>query len=348
MSTRFHQDSDPVLRRLTDHLISCWPIDRWKNHKTIIAVSGGPDSVALLRLLHQLRQQLAVDANNHALWVAHFNHGTRPTESDADEQFVRSLAARLQLPYVCGHRQQHQSKVVSEEILRHDRYQFLLQTARECGARYVATGHHLDDQIETILFRIFRGTGISGLTGMPSFRGLDQDVVLVRPLLKASRHEIVQWLEHLGQDYRTDSSNYSSHPSRNFLRNEILPLIGQHFGEKTVRSIIRLSEQANELNVFLDRCSDSLASAFELREDSIVIDCALLVRAERILIKRLLMNQWKQLRWPLQAMSSDKWESLCDVVLRSAKGRDDKTCWPGNVVATSVDGRLCLQRGDSG
>ncbi len=203
------------------------PTDKWLGFPLIVAVSGGPDSVALLRILLQIKslQQRA----DSPLIVAHFNHGLRGAEADADELFVRQLALEHHLEFRCE-RNKAPLPTDSEESLREKRYQFLTQIAQESGARYIATGHTLDDQVETILFRIIRGTGIGGLAGVRPIRVVAQTISIVRPLLSMTREAIEAYLTVLGQDYRNDLSNTNTRYSRNYLRHEILPLIRQRFG----------------------------------------------------------------------------------------------------------------------
>ena len=250
MTDHSHPDLETRFAQLANQVLQDWPVDRWKNHLTLVAVSGGPDSVALLRLLHRLQAGQCHESGTSDppnLIVAHYHHGTRGDESDQDEQFVRQLAQQLGLPLRVGRRSNDASRSDSEDDLRNARYQFLTEAAHQVGARYIATGHHREDQVETVLFRILRGTGISGLAGIPMFRRLDSDLVLARPLLKLARDDIHGWLDSIGQAYRTDSSNHCTDFSRNYLRREILPRIEEHFESKS-RRVTRTACQTGRPN----------------------------------------------------------------------------------------------------
>ena len=119
----------------------------------------------------------------------------------------------------------------SEESLRNARYDRLVEMAGQHGCRYLVTGHHLDDQIETVLFRIFRGTGIAGLQGIPERRVVNEALTIVRPLLSVRSEELKVYLQSIGQDFCVDPTNAESTFTRNFLRNEILPSLEQRFGD---------------------------------------------------------------------------------------------------------------------
>jgi len=163
----------------------------WNDVGVVVAVSGGADSVALLRGMASARSTLA---GSGRLIVAHFNHGLRGAESDADQAFVEELAARFQLQCCSARAAPAGSGHVAEEAARNQRYAFLLQTASTQGARVVATAHTADDQIETVLHRVVRGSGLSGLAGIPFTRSLSEAVALVRPLLHYRRAEILAYL----------------------------------------------------------------------------------------------------------------------------------------------------------
>ena len=165
--------------------------------KVLVALSGGADSVALLRVLLRL---------GYVCEAAHCNFHLRGEESLRDEQFVRELAARLDVPLHVIHFDTNEyaaSHGVSVEMAARElRYGWFGQLRRECGARVVAVAHHRDDSVETFLLNLVRGTGINGLQGIRPVNG-----EVVRPLLCVSRAEILEYLASLGQAYVTDSTN---------------------------------------------------------------------------------------------------------------------------------------------
>ena len=173
----------------------------------VVAISGGPDSVCLAKLLCDLQGQGCFPK----LVFAHLNHQLRGTDSDADEAFVKTLADQWQIPYkvqrldVAGATRQAGGNL--EDAARRLRYEWFTQVAQDEGAAWVAAGHSADDQAETVLFRLLRGSGLQGLAGMPERRALASRVELVRPLLGVRRAAIVAYLQEQGQAFREDASN---------------------------------------------------------------------------------------------------------------------------------------------
>ncbi len=194
--------------------------------RVCVAVSGGADSVALLRILLELRAELGV-----VLAVAHFNHGLRGKDSEADEAFVADLARHhgLELFAGCADVRAHAltSKLGVEAAGRALRYRWLTQLAEEQRFNSVATAHTLDDQAETVLLKFLRGAGTRGLAGIyPSLEAWDGDAVrIVRPLLCVTRDEVEAYLSSLGQSWREDESNLDHHFARNRVRHSLLPLL---------------------------------------------------------------------------------------------------------------------------
>jgi tRNA(Ile)-lysidine synthase len=174
---------------LLTKLAGDWPPEQWRDVTVLVAVSGGADSVALLRGLCALRS-----AGDGRLVIAHFNHRLRGAESAADQTFVEELGQQQALRVILGSRD-GDGRASSEETLREQRYQFLRQAADQAGARYVAIAHTADDQVETVLHNILRGTGLAGLAGIPRVRPLTEAATLIRPLLGATRAEVLAFLD---------------------------------------------------------------------------------------------------------------------------------------------------------
>ena len=184
----------------------------------LVAVSGGPDSIALLSLLHRL-----VPSWRLTLTAVHCNYGLRGAESDGDESFVRDFCQERQLSLVIHRpmlvKRQHHSSV--QAAARDARYDFMKQLALEAGADRIAVGHTANDQAETVLMWLLRGAGMTGLAGMPYVR----EERIIRPLLEATREEVVAYLDHEGLSYRRDSSNEKPLYHRNRIRKELLPVV---------------------------------------------------------------------------------------------------------------------------
>jgi len=207
--------------------------------RVIAAVSGGSDSVALLLLLHDLhaRGALVLDA------VAHLHHGIRSADADADEEFCRALAERLDVPFASARvdvpaaaRLERRS---IEVAARHARRRFLEQMRCVRAADCIATGHTQDDQAETVLLRMVRGAGLRGLGGIAPSRG-----GFVRPLLTCSRAELRAELTRRNQPWREDHTNADLSNPRNRLRHDVLPALARDFNPAVRAALARLADHA--------------------------------------------------------------------------------------------------------
>ena len=205
-----------------------------------VAVSGGADSVALLRLLLELRQELGI-----VLAVAHFNHQIRGADADEDEQFVRSLAQQFDLEFQLGfadvpaHAQE--KKLSLETAARELRHAWFATLLREGHADKIATAHTEDDQAETVLMRMIRGAGTRGLAGIAPWQ---KEKRLIRPLLCVTRGEIEDYLKRLGQPWREDQSNQDVRHARNRIRHELLPVLQRDYNPSIRRTLADFAEVA--------------------------------------------------------------------------------------------------------
>jgi len=219
-----------------------------KNHQmfeprdsVLIGVSGGTDSVALLHVLCKIAAKLSL-----TLGVAHLNHQIRDVDSDRDEKFVASLAGELKLPFyiqkkdVLSYKKHH--KLSLEEAARRVRYEFLQQIATENKYNKIALGHQGNDNAELVLMYLFRGSGPTGISGIPPVRN---DSIpfgkIVRPLSGLFRHEIEDYLSAKKLEYVTDTSNEDIKILRNKVRSELIPLIKKSYNPRIVETLNRLS-----------------------------------------------------------------------------------------------------------
>jgi tRNA(Ile)-lysidine synthetase-like protein len=214
------------------------------NTPAIVAVSGGADSVFLLHWLAEQRLGLR-------LYVAHVNHSLRGAESDADQEFVATLAKRLALPF----RHQRVSPESSNEAdLRRARLAALSSIAIECKARYIFLGHHADDLAEWLLLAALRGSGPRGLGGMEEVRHTNFGAI-VRPLLEWRRDPIREWLKARSITWREDSSNDSDLYRRNRIRNEVMPLL-ESISPGAVESLVASAAQCRRVSrAYEEQCS---------------------------------------------------------------------------------------------
>jgi tRNA(Ile)-lysidine synthase len=322
---------------------------RWLDFDMLAAVSGGPDSVALVRVLNEIYRR---QPGRGRLIVVHCNHQTRPSSWD-DQLFVENLAKQLDLDVRVVSRDTlhadlgtrlspEDSPFESEQRLRDFRYDAMLEIARTLGARYIATGHTRDDQIETLLFRIFRGTGFQGLAGIPSTRVLE-DVTIVRPFLTVDRKTICEALQEIGQDFCIDPTNSASSFSRNFIRNQLLPLVRQRF-PGVGSAIIRLGEQAGEIQDMLIEQAQPLWDAVtQHRDDAYKLDCQKLSDQHPPIIQCLLVGVWNRAGWPRQKMDGRHWHELTQMVLRKPDARPHLVTLPGPISAERSGNTLILK-----
>lgn len=220
-----------------------------EGESVLAGVSGGPDSVCLLHVLHSLADTLHIEI--HAV---HINHMLRGDEAKADEDYTADLCRELGVPFSIIYadvsllaRQQGKSL---EEAGREARYGEFGRISKKIGAAKIAVAHNRNDQAETVMMHIIRGTGTAGLVGMEHIRGN-----VIRPLLDIPRSEIERYCAEAGLHPRTDSTNLKEDFTRNKVRIGLLPYMSKQFGVDIIDSLCRLSENAAEDNRYLDACA---------------------------------------------------------------------------------------------
>jgi tRNA(Ile)-lysidine synthase len=281
---------DIVHQSIERHEMLPAPVSGQRWRELVVGVSGGLDSVALLYLLHQLAAPLYVH-----LHVAHLDHALRP-ESAEDAAFVAKLAAKWSLPFHSRRLQPHETDGAGEAAMRQLRYDFLCAVARRVSPAgqtpVVAVAHHADDQAETVLFRLTRGSGVAGLAGMRS-KGEWQSnaasagseapvpVHIVRPLLSLRRGDLHNYALQHGLTWREDATNHDVTLARNRLRHLVLPQLEQ-INSNAVISIGRTAQLLADAADQLDEGNEQLLDALTLDQttgERIVLD---LVRLHRL------------------------------------------------------------------
>ena len=281
----------------------------------LVAISGGPDSVALLSLLHHLRSSWSL-----TLTAVHCNYGLRGSESEGDQQFVETLCQELGvLLHVKTIELRDRPPGSSlQAIARARRYQVFAEVATQCSADHIAVGHTADDQAETVLLWMLRGAGLTGLSGMPAYR----DQRIVRPLYDVRRQEILFYLDHAQRTFREDSSNGKPLYLRNRIRHEVMPVL-QKLVPSSVETLCRLADLCREDDRYLDRHVDELFGVKETcRPDgswmipqAVFRECPRAV--QRRILRALLRQSDVQRRSPhfhvvervIHAISEEKWGS---------------------------------------
>lgn len=307
--------------------------ERWFDFSLLLAVSGGADSVAMLRLFHHWYRKISPKTR---LIIAHANHGLRGEESDADEKFVQNLGELLDLPVVCQRLDLTSFSGSLEEAARKARYAFLEKVAFQTGTRYIVTAHTQNDQVETILHHILRGTGLDGLAGMAAQRRLPSSMILLRPLLSFRREEILKYLRELNQDYRTDASNFSTNFTRNRIRQELLPLLQTFFNPQIEDALLRLRSIAVEMQVWMDAEMAVLEKRliWENRKDGslrISLKRADWKEVPSFLQKTFLRRIWSRGGFAQQKMGKREWDLLSEMLRQESPPR----LFPGNISVES-------------
>ncbi len=226
-----------------------------KGDRVVIGVSGGPDSIALLDVLQKLGSEF-----NCALYIAHLDHGLRKS-SPKDRVFVEQLSKNLRIPVVVKRIaiKDYAKGRSLEEDAREKRLAFLCDAARRVKAQKVALAHHLDDQAETVLMRILRGTGLAGLTGIMPKRML-YGVTFVRPFLEVSRSEIEGYIKANRLKFRVDATNKKDIYFRNKVRHHLLPMLSRDYNKNIAMLLASLAESASSDYDYLSQQAQSLSA----------------------------------------------------------------------------------------
>ena len=274
----------------------------------VVALSGGADSTALLDLLSRLPEY------NLRLIVAHLNHCLRGAESDADEEFCRRVAARHALPFEVRRidigSMASESRLNLEDAGRRARIAFLDEVAGRHGAAAVALAHHADDQAETVLMRLLRGSGTTGLSGMAyrNNRGY------VRPLLEISRSEIEQYLHGRGLNWRDDASNSDTTYLRNRIRHQLMPLLEEYNPAIRSRLAATAAIISDDEALLAELTGRAVAGSCMTGEGRIVCSIGQLRTLDPALRRRVLRHVFEQLTGTLEGVGRRHINALCDLI----------------------------------
>ena len=296
-----------ALRRAAAHGGLIAPGDR-----LLVAVSGGHDSLALLHALHALRDEIGLAD----LRAAHFDHGLRGEASAADAASVQAFCDRRDIPCALGRGDiralAHDGKVSTQVAARLARYRFLEAAAAAAQTNKTATAHTQDDQVETVLLNILRGTGLDGLRGIPARRS-----PYIRPLLGVSRADVLTYCDEHSLTPCLDASNQATDYTRNRLRLQLLPQLARDYNPGVCASLLRLSEIAARDADFLQSHAESTLTAVTLSCDGgrLVLDCNKLRALHPALLRHTLRAAFRQERGTLEGLTHEHLEALCAAVL---------------------------------
>ncbi len=269
------------------------------NDRVLIGVSGGPDSVTLLNVLLSLKKRY-----NLSFFIAHLDHMLRREESDEDANFVKNLAKELGLPCEvksCNLKEIAQKEHLTlEEAARKYRYKFYLETAKKFNTSKIALGHNVDDQVETVLMRFLRGSGLEGLMGIPPVRGK-----IIRPLIECSREEIEEYCKENKIEYRVDSSNKEVVYFRNKIRLELLPLLSKGYNKNIKDITLRLRNIVSEVSAYLNQETELLFKEVAIREnpETVTIDLKKFASLPLALKRRIIRKSIETVKGNLYSIS---------------------------------------------
>jgi tRNA(Ile)-lysidine synthase len=299
-----------------------------RGSRVAVAVSGGPDSVCLLHVLLELAPAFDV-----SLSVAHLNHQLRGTESNEDERFVAEMAARFGVPFYHGSADIAAAKDNLEQAGRSARRAFFAGLK----ADRVALGHTRDDQAETVLFRLLRGSGLRGLAGIyPVTEGESGRPSYVRPLIDLTRGEVVEFLRHRGIPWREDSSNLDPRFARNRIRGSLLPQLARDWNPWISESLAQLASLAHDEERWWRSYIDNLSAGILIaRSGGIELSASALAALPPAVGRRLIRRAIAQVKGDLRRLEYDHVERVLELAAQ-AEG-DGRLRLPGLDIRRSFD-----------
>jgi tRNA(Ile)-lysidine synthase len=359
-------ESGLAISEFEARLLAGWSEAGWTAAHVLLAVSGGADSVAMLRAMQRLK---AKSGGEGRLFVAHLDHGLRGAESAEDATWLAELCRALELPLTVSTADIPTLTVTQgdgwEAAARAARYQFLRETAERIGARYVATAHTADDQVETVLQRILRGTGVVGLAGIPASRELSPSVALVRPMLRIRRSQVLEYLAQLGQKFRCDVSNADPRFTRNRVRHELLPVLREKFNADVDAALLRLAEQSREQQEVVAKLAADIVEkcvsvefaqpersgggkSRECDQAEVCTAARAVVNSDRLrsqpkaVVCEVFRQVWRRANWPEQSMGYNEWRLLASIA--AGDGPSATANLPGNIVVRRGGSRVVCER----
>ncbi|MBN3038912.1 MAG: tRNA lysidine(34) synthetase TilS [Candidatus Omnitrophica bacterium] len=313
-----------------------------KGDRVVIAVSGGPDSVALVYLFKKIEKKWHL-----SLHLAHLNHSLRDQESDTDSLFVKNLAERLKLPYSIETRKvkEYAKKcgLSLEEAARILRYDFLLKVAQRNSANKIALGHNKDDQAETVLMRFLRGSGISGLRAIPAVRSQDR-YKLIRPLIESTRKEINAYLKAKKISFRVDSSNLNDVFYRNRIRNTLIPLLEKDYNPNIKEILVNFAENITDDCDFLEKTGQNKFKTVRANTSAAKValkvkEFSSLHKALQKLVTRLAI---KELKGNTRKIEYRHWKELEGLAFKRPK--ESIVDLPGEISVRKSEGKLVFYK----
>lgn len=281
----------------------------------VIGVSGGPDSICLLHILNELKDEL-----NFKIYVAHINHMIRK-EADEETEYVKNFCKNIEVECfvkkIDVEKIAKQLKMGTEEAGRKIRYDFFEEILKNTNSNKIATAHNNNDKVETIIMNVLRGSGIAGLKGLDPIRKNK----FIKPLIEVSREEIEAYCEEKNLDPRIDKSNNENIYTRNKVRNVVIPYIKKEFNPNILKTINRLSEVATEENEYLEKETKKVFNELKICENderdntSIILDLKKFNNVELVIKRRLILytiNELLETTEGIEKVNIDDIIKLCN------------------------------------
>ena len=263
------------------------------NDKIVLGVSGGPDSISMLNILNEIRNEKIIKFD---ILVAHINHMIREEAVD-DENYVKNYCAKNHIECFIKRidvlKMANDNKMGTEETGRRVRYDFFKEIMEKTNANKIGIAHNKNDKVETIIMNLLRGSGLSGLKGIEPIR----DNIYIRPLIECERQEIEQYCKENNLEPRIDKTNFDNEYTRNKIRNIVIPYIKQEFNPNIIETINRFSELISEENEYLNEITESIYNKIVLNKEEreIVLNLKGFNEQNNVIKKRLILFTIKQL-----------------------------------------------------
>ncbi|MFH1782766.1 MAG: tRNA lysidine(34) synthetase TilS [Candidatus Omnitrophota bacterium] len=281
-----------------------------KYDKVLLGLSGGADSIVLLNVLVALKKE-----HHLSIHIAHLDHKFRGEESKGDRIFCENLAKDLKLDF--NYEEIDIPKIVedtglsSEEAARKERYKFFNKVCEKNNIKKIAVAHTKDDQAETVLMRLIRGSGMSGLGAISPMKNI-KGLTIIRPLIEVSREEIEGFIKENSLEYRHDSSNDSNIFTRNKVRHELLPYLEKNFNSNIKKILSNTAENLREENEFLEKLAKRKRKSISKKnkQGEIVLDIKKLKKEDLALRKRILRNALEEVKGDLRRFTYQHWKEI--------------------------------------
>jgi tRNA(Ile)-lysidine synthase len=327
-----------VLKTISRYNMLASASPRGEPLRVAVAVSGGPDSMCLLHVLRELAPQFSL-----ALSIAHFNHKLRGAASDADERFVADAAARLGLPFHSGGANVASVNDNLEQAGRKARRRFFAELQRSGTADLIALGHTRDDQAETVLFRLLRGTGTAGLTGILPVTSDGW----IRPLIEVTRVEVREYLASHAIQWREDATNLDFRFARNRIRHLLIPQLARDWNPQISGTLANLADVAIEeerwWKAVIDRCAERDFVHVGGEEAAVEVEIPRIASVPRAVARRLIRRAIAEVRGDLRRIEFSHIESVLELA-EGTKGEGRRSL-PGLEVIRSFDWVRFVKKG---